>query len=290
MRAASAGAALLAALLLAGCATVELGAANAVELGGDGYRRESGIAYGTHPRQRLDVYVPTAPAAGPRPLVVFVHGGRWSSGSKDQYRFVAAGLAARGVVTVVPDYRLYPEVRMAAAAADVARAVVWAERAAARYGADPAGVAVMGHSAGAQLAALVATDQHWLAEAGGTPVRALVGLAGPYDFLPLTDDDLRDYFGPPERYRESQPVNYVDATSAPALLVHGLDDTTTRPRNTESLAARLRASGVPVEVRLMPGEDHSAVLRRFVRLYRADDPVYGELVRFLFAPPPRQGS
>jgi acetyl esterase/lipase len=289
MRRATVGA-LLAALLLGGCTTIELGAVNVVELGGAGYRRESDLAYGAHPRQRLDVYVPTAPAAGPRPLVVFVHGGRWSSGSKDLYRFVAAGLAERGVVAVVPNYRLYPEVRMTAAAEDVARAVVWAEHAAARYGADPAGVEVMGHSAGAQLAALVATDQHWVAAAGGTPVRALVGLAGPYDFLPLADEDLRDYFGPPERYPESQPVHFVDAASAPALLVHGLDDTITRPRNTESLAAKLRASGVPVEVRLLPGEDHAAVLKRFVRFYRADDAVYGELVRFLRAPPPRRGG
>jgi acetyl esterase/lipase len=283
-------AALLAALSLAGCTTIELGAVNAAELGSDGYRRESDLAYGTHPRQRLDVYVPTTPAAGRRPLVVFVHGGRWSSGSKNQYRFVAAGLAERGIVAIVPNYRLYPEVRMAAAAEDVARAVAWAERAAPRYGSDPAGIAVMGHSAGAQLAALVATDQRWLAAAGGTPVRALIGLAGPYDFLPLSDDDLRDYFGPPERYAESQPVNFVDADSAPALLVHGLDDTTTRPRNTESLASKLRASGVPVEVRLLPGEDHSAILKRFARFYRADDPVYGELVRFLRAPPPRRGG
>jgi acetyl esterase/lipase len=290
MRTAARGTVLLALALLAGCTTLELGAVNAVELGRGGYRRDSDLAYGALPRQRLDVYVPTAPATGPRPLVVFVHGGRWSYGSKDQYRFLAAGLAERGIVVVVPNYRLYPDVHMAASAEDVASAVVWAETAAAGYGADPAGVAVMGHSAGAQLAALVATDQHWIADAGGAPVRALVGLAGPYDFLPLTDDDLKDYFGPPERYPASQPVNFVDATSAPALLLHGADDTTTRPRNTESLAARLRASGVPVEVRMLPGEGHTAVLKRFARFYRGDDAVYEAIVRFLAAPPARQAG
>ena len=289
MRTAAWGAALFATLLLAGCTTLELGAVNAIELGG-GYRRESDLAYGTHPRQRLDVYLPAAPATAPRPLVVFVHGGRWSSGSKNLYRFVAAGLAERGIVVVVPNYRLYPEVRMAAAAADVAQAIAWAEHAAARYGADPAGGIVMGHSAGAQLAALVATDQRWVAAAGGTPVRALVGLAGPYDFLPLTDDDLKDYFGPPDRYPASQPVNFVDAASAPALLVHGRADTTTRPRNTESFAAQLRASGVPVEVRLLPDEDHTAILKRFARFFRADDEVYDAIVRFVLAPPARQGA
>jgi acetyl esterase/lipase len=290
MRVTIRGGALLAAATLAGCTAVQLGAANAVELGRAGYRRESGLAYGSHPRERLDVYVPTVPASGARPLVVFVHGGRWRSGSKDLYRFLAAGLAERGIVVVVPNYRLYPEVRMAAAAEDVARAVVWAERAAPRYGADPAAVIVMGHSAGAQLAALVATDQRWIAAAGGAAVRALVGLAGPYDFLPLTDDDLKDYFGPPEHYPQSQPVNFVDAASAPALLVHGRDDTTARPRNSESLAAKLAASGVPVEVRVVPGEGHATVLQRFARFYRADDALYAELVRFLRAPPPRQGG
>ncbi len=290
MRAAVPGAALLASLLLAGCGAAQLAAVNLVELGRSGYRREADVAYGTHPRQRLDVYVPTAPAAAPRPLVVFIHGGRWSSGSKGEYRFLAAGLAERGVVVVVPNYRLYPEVRMAAAAEDIAHAVAWAEQAAARYGADAGAVAVMGHSAGAQLAALVATDPHWLAAAGGMPVRALVGLAGPYDFLPLTDDDLKDYFGPPERYPESQPVNFVDAASAPALLLHGADDTTAKPRNSVSMAARLRASGVPVELRLLPAEDHTAVLKRFTRFYRGDDPIYGEVLRFLSAPPARRGS
>ncbi len=287
MRGAVCAAALLAAVLLGGCTTLELGAVNAVDLGG-GYRRESDLPYGAHARQRLDVYLPAAPATAPRPLVVFVHGGRWSSGSKNLYRFVAAGLAERGIVVVVPNYRLYPDAHMAAAAADVAQAIAWAERAAVRYGADPAVVVVMGHSAGAQLAALMATDQRWIAAAGGTPVRALVGLAGPYDFLPLTDDDLKDYFGPPDRYPESQPVNFVDAASAPALLVHGLADTTTRPRNTESFAAHLRAWGVPVEIRLLPGEDHTAVLKRFARFYRADDEVYDAIVRFLAAPPPRR--
>jgi acetyl esterase/lipase len=278
--------ALCASLLLAGCTSVRLGLANGADLTG-GYHREADIPYGSEPRQRLDVYRPVAAAAGPRPLVVFFHGGRWSSGSKGLYRFVAAGLAERGIVVVVPNYRLYPAVRMTAAVEDAARAVAWAERAAAKLGADPARVSVMGHSAGAHLAAMIATDPHWLAAAGAAPVRAFVGLAGPYDFLPLTDADLIDYFGPPARYPDSQPVNFVGAASAPALLVHGLADTTAWPRNTRAYAARLEAAGVPVEVHLLPAEDHGAVLKRFARFYRGDDPVYEAIVRFLTAPPPR---
>jgi acetyl esterase/lipase len=274
--------------LLAGCSTILLEAANGVDRLGTHYRREADVPYGSDARQRLDIYRPAAPgSAAPRGLVVFVHGGRWNSGSKNEYRFVAAGLAERGFVVIVPNYRLSPAVRMDAAASDVARAVAYAESSARSLGADPERVILMGHSAGAQLAALVANDARWLSEAGAKPVRALVGLAGPYDFLPLTDADLVDYFAPPAHYPATQPVNYVSAASPPAFLVHGLADTTVRVRNAESMAAHLRAAGVAVELRLVPGETHGGVLKRFVRFYRGDDELYAALVRFLSDPPAR---
>jgi acetyl esterase/lipase len=278
--------AFLAALPLGGCASFKLALANGADLINRGYRREPDLAYGPGAAQRLDVYVPAGRESGaPRTLIVFVHGGRWSSGSKEQYRFVAAGLAERGFVVVVPNYRLYPEVRMDAAADDVAHAVAWAEAAAAKHGADPARVVLMGHSAGAQLAALVANDPRWLDAAGARPVRALVGFAGPYDFLPLTDADLIDYFGPPSHYAATQPVNFVSRASPPAFLVYGLDDTSVKPRNIRSMAERLRAAGVPVEVRLLPGEDHGSVLKRCARFFRANDTEYAALLRFLLEPP-----
>jgi len=273
---------------LGGCAQLELAVANGAELTNGAYAREADVAYGSEPVQRLDLYRPAAEGPGPlRTLVVFVHGGRWSSGDKSEYRFLAAGLAERGLVVVVPDYRLYPSARMDAAAEDVARAVAWAELAARRYGADPERIVLMGHSAGAQLAALVANDPRWLAEAGARPVRAFVGFAGAYDFLPLTDADLIDYFGPPAHYAASQPVNFVGPASPPAFLAYGLEDSTVKPRNIRSMSERLKAAGVPVEVRLLPGEDHGGVLKRFARFFRGKDPVYASLLRFLEAPPSR---
>ena len=282
---------LLAAASLAGCATTELIVASNAELGNGSYRREANLAYGSERRQRLDVYVPTeaAPAAG-RALVVFLYGGRWRWGSKDLYRFVGGALAERGIVAVLPNYRLYPQVRLAGALADAAQAVAWAEHEAPRLGADPARISVMGHSAGAQLAALIATDPGALAAAGARPVRAFVGLAGPYDFLPLSDPELKDYFGPPERYPQSQPVNFVSAASAPSFLAQGEDDRDVRPRNAISLAARLQAAGVPVELRLLKGEGHGSLLKHFVRPYRGADPLFEDIVRYLIAPPPRSGS
>jgi len=277
--------ALLAALATSGCSSILLGVANGADLANGAYRREAEVRYGPGERATLDVYRPSEGGAPVRGLVVFVHGGRWSYGDKRQYRFVAAGLAARGFVVMVPNYRLYPAVRMAEAAADVASAVAFAEKTAARYGADPASLVMMGHSAGAHLAALVTYDPAWLRAAGATPPRAFAGFAGPYDFLPLKDADLIDYFGPPAHYPTTQPVNFVDAASAPAFIVQGLADTTVALKNSRSLAAHLEAAGVHADLHLMPAEDHGGVLKRFARFYRGHDPLYEALIEFLAAPP-----
>ena len=243
------------------------------------------IAYGTLPRQRLDLYLPRHPPGRPVPLVVFVHGGSWYWGAKNQYRFVGAALAEQGVVVAVINYRLYPEAHLEDSVEDVVTAVAFAEREATRRTGDPARVYLMGHSAGAQLAALVALNPTRLAAVGVPAVNGFIGLAGPYDFLPITDDYLKEYFGPQERYPLSQPVNFVSSASAPALLVQGLKDTTVRPRNADALGARLRAAGVPVENLLLEDDDHSTVLKRLARPYRHADPMVERVLRFVGAAP-----
>ncbi len=238
------------------------------------------LAYGTDPAQRLSVY--GRASEGPkRPVVIFWHGGRWSFGDKDQYRFVGETLVRSGAVVVLGNYRLYPSVRMEAAMADVAATIALVQAHATEWGGDPRRVVLMGHSAGAQLAALASLDQRWVQRAGGSPVQGLVGIAGPYDFLPLTDDDLKDYFGPPEAYPASQPINFVRSTGMPVFLVHGRSDQTVWPRNTEHLAAALQRAGAPVEVHYLEGEDHGAVLTRFIATRRAADPVIAALARFV---------
>lgn len=268
------------ALFASGCSTLSLGIANSADRIASNSVRTANVPYGTDPRHRLDVYAPAQRAPHPAAAIVFIHGGRWNSGSKDEYRFVAAGLAERGFVVVMPNYRLYPQVRMAEGLADVARAVAWVQTSAREYGTDGSRVIVAGHSSGAHFAAMLAFDPRWLAKAGGRPVQGVAGFSGPYDFLPLKDADLIDYFGPPERFADSQPVNFVGRESPPAFLVHGLRDTVVAPRNTQSLASHLKAAGVPVELHLQDAEDHGGTLRRFARFYRDDDAVYAAFVRF----------
>jgi len=172
------------AALAAGCAPVSL--INRLTPT-DTYRREPGLAYGPHARQRLDAYLPAA-GASRAPVVLFFYGGAWRSGDRADYLFVGEALASRGIVALVADYRLYPEVRFPAFVADAALAAAWAVTHAAQFGADPGRLFVMGHSAGAYNAAMIALDRSYLAAADADPaaIRGLIGLAGPYDFLPLS--------------------------------------------------------------------------------------------------------
>lgn len=222
-----------------------------------GYSVERDVAYGQDPRQRLDLYVPDG-AAADAPLLVFFYGGNWESGSKELYGFVGQAFASRGYVTAIPDYRLYPQVRYPAFLDDAAAAVAWI------HAQQPGrSLYLAGHSAGAYLAMMLNLDQQWLRSQGQEPcalVVATVGLAGPYDFLPLRDATLEQIFGPGPASPDSQPINHVTAGAAPTLLVTGSADQTVGPYNSRRLAERLESTGVPVELRVYDGIGHVGIV------------------------------
>jgi acetyl esterase/lipase len=223
------------------------------------------IAYADGPRHTLDIYAPR-PTAKPAPVVVFFYGGAWASGNKAMYRFIGASLAARGVLVVIPDYRLYPEVRFPKFMDDAAQAVAWTHANAARLGGDPSRLFLMGHSAGAHIATLLALDASYLRAVHLSPahdVCGVIGLAGPYDFLPLHDATLEAVFGPEAERPLSQPINFVSAQAPPMLLLSGRDDYTVDPGNTVRLAGKLRAAGGTVEHRLYPVIGHTTLIAAF---------------------------
>ncbi|VVE35098.1 carboxylesterase [Pandoraea iniqua] len=216
------------------------------------YQASTDLAYGPSDRQRLDVYVPTQRATSPAgtPVVVFFYGGSWQNGERADYRFVGEALASRGFLVIVPDYRTYPEVVFPRFIEDAALAVRWARDHAQAYGGDTGRLILMGHSAGAQIVALLATDPRYFSERGmrQDEIAGVVGLAGPYDFLPLESDVLRKIF--PEPVREaSQPIHFVTGREPPMWLGVGDSDSVVDPGNTERFAQRLRAVGDEVEVR-----------------------------------------
>lgn len=249
----------------------------------DSYRRTEGLAYGADPRQLLDVYQPAA-GASRAPLVVFFYGGSWSSGERADYRFVGEALASRGIVAVVADYRLSPAFRYPAFVQDSASAVRWAFDHGADYGGDTRRIFVMGHSAGAYNAAMVALDARWLAAVGLTPARLAgwIGLAGPYDFLPIADAQTQVAFNWPQTSADSQPILHASPASPPALLLAPTKDSVVNPqRSTVAMAARLRASGVRVESELFTGVSHVTLLASMAQVLRGRAPVLERVSGFV---------
>jgi len=242
--------------------------------------------YGALPRQKLDVYGPLSggPMSGGEaaPVAVFVYGGAWNSGSRAEYVWAGKALASQGFVSVVPDYRLAPDVRFPAFVEDIAASVRWIVDNIGRFGGDGRRIVLVGHSAGAYNAAMVSLDPGYLRAAGVDPacIKAFAGLAGPYYFPDLDGPILKAAFGtvPGEAY---QVIRFASETSPAAYLAHGGADRTVIPRNTERLAKALRDKGVEVESHIYPGLSHADVLLAMSRTFRGRRPVWDDMIPFL---------
>ena len=245
-------------LLLAACSPLKM--LSVVSPSGH-YERTPDLRYGDHERHVLDVYTPLA-AAPNAPLVVYFYGGGWTDGHKEEFEFVASSLTRAGMVVAIPDYQLYPDIVFPTYVEDGAKAVAWTLANAKRFGADSDRTYLMGHSAGAQIAALLAIDRRYLEaeEARPESVVGLLGLSGPYDFLPLTEDNYLQQLFPPSNREAAQAINYVSSKSPATLLIHGGDDDIVEPGNSERLAARLQEFDVPVTMKNYAGVGHGRIV------------------------------
>ena len=241
----------------------------------------SDIAYGPVPRQNLDVYTPE-PRKTAAPVVVIFYGGSWNSGRKEDYAFLGKTFAARGYVTIIADYRLVPEVRFPAFLQDGAKAIAWTREHAREYGGDPGRIFLLGHSAGAYNAAMLALDGRYLRAEGLAveTIRGVAALAGPFDFLPLDVDSTVAAFGRARDPAETQPVNFVSRSAPAMFLATGEDDTTVKPRNTAALAAKLQAAGRPATVRTYPGVGHIGIMLALSQPFRNRAPVLNDVIAF----------
>ncbi len=246
---------------------------------------ETDVPYGPDPRHRLDIYRPVGVA--PSPVIVFLYGGSWQTGDRAMYRFVGSAFAARGWTVVIPDYRLYPSVRFPDFLRDCALAVAWARNNTTRLNSDGRAPWLIGHSAGAYNVAMLALASDWLGAVGLQPKRDLrgaIGLAGPYDFLPIADPVLRVLFGanaqgiaPPD----TQPIHFADGRNPPMLLLAGSKDDTVKPGNTLRLAARIREKGGAVQERIYPGIDHLEIIGALSPALRFLAPSFADCLSFL---------
>jgi acetyl esterase/lipase len=261
-----------------------------------GHQGPVDVAYGASPRQRFDVYVPgnsldEADRAAGSPLVIFIYGGSWNSGSRQDYRFAGEALAAQGFTVMVVDYRLYPEVHYPDFLQDCARAVAYGLEHAHELGADPRRVFLYGHSAGAYNVAMLALDPRWLRAAGHSPdeLAGWVGLAGPYDFLPIGDPAVKLVFDWPQTSPDTQPIHHVDdlARPLPAFLGAAAHDKAVYPeRNSEPLAERMKARGTDVRFQIYEHVNHPLLVGALQWPLTALAPVLHDTVAFMRAAAP----
>ena len=225
-----------------------------------GYDRHLDIAYGSDPRHRLDVYVPHG-LKGPAPVLLFFYGGSWQTGQRSDYLAFGQAFASAGIVTVVADYRLYPQVTYPAFVEDGAAALAWVHANIKAHGGDPGRIFVSGHSAGAYNAVMLASEPGFLAAKGGSPdwIRGVTGIAGPYDFLPLREESYIAIFHG-RNNADAMPINHVTGRRPPMLLVAGSDDGTVDPGNSDRMAAKLRANGGTARVIKYPGTGHIGII------------------------------
>ena len=245
----------------------------------DGYKSTLNLPYGEKPRQYLDVHIPNN-VVDKADVVIFYYGGRWQYGSKEQYAFVADAMTSKGIITVLPDYRLYPDVDWRDFIQDGARAYEWVVKNITKYNGNPKRVFVMGHSAGAHISSMVALDESLLANDMRRPC-GFVGLAGPYDFLPIRDADVIRVFSSAIDIQKTQPIYFVDGGDPAMLLLHGSDDDSVKVGNTTRVVRRVNNVEGLVDSKIYKEIDHIDILISLSSTFRHVSPVLSDSIEFI---------
>jgi len=274
----------LSALALGACTKIALTAVNAPTVF-DSNKHVTSVAYGDGEMQTLDIYIPEdANPDAPRGVVFFIHGGRWTDGDKEQYKFVGSRLASAGYVAVIPDYRKYPNVKFPEMMEDPTAALAWVHDHIADYGGSPDRLHVMGHSSGAHMGALIATDARYLAghQKSTDIITSFVGLAGPYHFEP-EEQDLIDMFGPPENYPQMQVGTFISAAAPPMYLLRGEQDSVVGQINVDNVMKAAKGLDVTIEAKTYPNLDHTGIISAFSWAYDDKDGVVSDALAFMHA-------
>jgi acetyl esterase/lipase len=253
---------------------------NIAEAMDPGVKKTADVPYADGQRKKLDIYQPKD-LTGSAPVVMFIYGGSWRAGDKFEYEFAGRALAASGFVTVIADYRLWPEVKYPDFLEDCAQAMRWIQDNIASYGGDPKRFFLAGHSAGAYNAVMLGLDSSFRRDYGVTmPIRAIAGISGPYNFYPFEYDQVRDTFGPAPSPEGTQPINLVTSDAPPILLASGTSDPIVRVQNSEDLAKKLRDNGVWVTEKYYEGFGHLEPVIALGAMMRFRMPVLHDVVEF----------
>jgi len=241
------------------------------------FKKEKGLSYGTAEHEFLDVYRSKKPKAD-TPVLLFVHGGSWDSGSKDIYKFLADGFTKSGYDIVIPNYRLYPDAKFPNFLEDNAKAVAFTQK---TY--PDRKIVLLGHSAGAYNVLMLALQDSHLRAAGVDRcerIAGVVGLAAPTGIVPLESARLIEIF--PDRFTAQDAVLNNVSTPAPAIFLgHGEDDTTVYPQNSTQLAEKITARGGAATAKVYPKLNHIDVVKVLSRHFDDDTTLKADIVNFI---------
>lgn len=263
-----------AATALASCAPVSL--LNGITPSST-FERTKNISFGDGERDELDIYRAEKPKAD-APVLLFVHGGSWDSGSKGMYKFLAEGFTKSGYDIVVPNYRIYPEAKFPNFLVDNANAVAFtAETFPDRK------IVLIGHSAGAYNVLMLGLRDEYLSGAGVDrckTIAGVVGLAAPTGIVPLESARLVEIF--PDRFTADDAVlNNVTGPAPAVFLGHGESDTTVYPRNSTALAEKITARSGKAKVEIYPGQSHIDVVKVLSRHFDGDATLKADIIKFI---------
>lgn len=225
------------------------------------HRHVADIAYGLHPRERLDLFFPEH-MDGPCPVHIFIHGGYWRANDKENFAFPAESITAAGAIAVIVEYALMPQTRMDEIVAEVRRAADWVFAHIAGHGGDPQMLSASGHSAGAHLCSYLtarAPHEHAFPAA---PVKALLLISGIYDLRPITESFLQPEITlTPEEVADWSPFEAEPSPATHVTLAVGHKETEPFHLQAQDFALGAKRRGVPVERITLPDHDHMSIVR-----------------------------
>ena len=230
----------------------------------------------------MNIWAPEEASDKPLPVVVFIYGGGWRQGSKDEYGFAGRALANRGYIVALPDYRLYPDAKFPAFLEDSAKALTWVHDNIARVGGDPERIFISGQSAGAYNVLMLALDRQWLGREGKSTdiIKGVAALAGPTDFYPFKSETRKNSFGSYHKPAMTQPINFVREDAPPLWLATGIDDTQVEPKNSRTLRDKILEAGGDVEYTEYPDMDHLEIMMAIAKPFRGKGPVLDDMIKF----------
>ncbi|MEH6457499.1 MAG: alpha/beta hydrolase [Cocleimonas sp.] len=265
-------------VLFVGCSSVKSTDLINFVLPAGGYDKKT-LSYGNLPRQSLDLYTPKSKQS--KKPILFVYGGAWRDGDKQDFEFVAHALTGLGHTVIIPEYRRYPEVQFPLFVNDIADSIRYMEHQALTVLGEPLDeVILMGHSAGAHTVALLTTDESYLKSRGiKTKISGLIAMSGPYD-LDLKDPEVEPVFKNTTA-KKTNPILNIRSDMSPVLLLHGAADKRVGPFNTERFASALSKSGVSVTTHIYPDVDHTKIIGSLAAPLRFLSDSYSDIKDFL---------